>query len=146
MMLTRRTYWNPFQELHRIAQDLDRWNAQPVAENTETSFLPRVDIHEDERRYLLSMDLPGVSSDNVEVQAENNLLTIKGERKRETEETTEGYRRTERVFGSFNRSFGLPKDVNVEGISATHKNGVLTVTLPKKEQAKPKSIEIQTAN
>ncbi len=146
MMMTRRAYWNPWQELHRMAQDLDRWSGREVAEQKETSYLPRVDIHEDDTRYLLSVDLPGVCSEDVEVQAENNLLTIKGERKRETDEVKDGYRRTERVFGSFNRSFSLPKDVNLEGISAAHKNGVLTVTLPKKEQAKPKSIEIQTAN
>jgi len=105
-------------------------------------WTPAVDIFEDENQVVLKADLPDVDQKDIEVKLENGTLTLKGERKFEREENLKGYHRLERSYGSFVRYFTLPDTVNPENVKADYKNGVLTVTLAKKEVAKPRTIQV----
>jgi len=104
---------------------------------------PSVDIFETENELILKADLPEVKLDDIEVRVENQTLTLKGERKFEKDESTRGYHRIERNYGTFVRSFSVPASVDAERVAAEYKNGVLTVTLPKKEAAKPRQVKIE---
>lgn len=104
---------------------------------------PAVDIFETENELVLKADLPGAEPNHVELKIENGTLTVKGERKFESEKNEKGYHRIERAYGSFARSFTLPETVDVEKVKADFKHGVLSVTLPKKEIAKPRTIQVQ---
>jgi len=106
---------------------------------------PAVDIREREDAYLVEVELPGLTKDDVKITMENNILTIQGEKKHEKEEKRGDYHRTERVYGSFQRSFTLPSSVKNDKIEAQYKNGILTVSLPKVEEAKPKAIEVKVS-
>jgi HSP20 family protein len=106
-------------------------------------WTPAVDIAEKENEYEVNVELPGVSKDDVKITVESNVLTIRGEKKQEEKTTKNGYRRIERSYGSFQRSFRLPDTINAGKIDAVYKDGVLTVTLPKAEEAKPKQIEVK---
>lgn len=105
-------------------------------------WAPLVDIKEEPEHYVVSADLPGIDPKEVEVTFEDGVLTLSGERKHEANSEENGYRRVERAYGSFSRQFRLPEHVDAENISASGKNGVLEIRLPKKEQAKPRRIEI----
>jgi len=110
----------------------------------ETVWSPRVDIVEDKDTFRLHADLPGLAREDVKVAVENGVLTLSGERKAEKREGKEkGYEYFERTYGAFSRSFRLPDNVDAAGIKATHKNGVLELSLPKREEAKPKAIEVK---
>ena len=104
---------------------------------------PSVDIHETENELVLKADLPDVKLEDIEVRVENDTLTLKGERKFQKDESVKGYHRIERSYGSFVRSFTVPATVDAEKVAAELKNGVLTVTLPKKEAAKPRQVKIE---
>src|SRR5260370_26473364 len=104
---------------------------------------PSVDIYETENELVLKADLPDVKLEDIEVRVENDTLTIKGERKFEKDDSVRGYHRIERSYGSFTRSFSVPATVDPEKVKAEFKNGVLTVTLPKKEAAKPRQVKIE---
>jgi HSP20 family protein len=106
---------------------------------------PAVDIREREDAYLVEIELPGLTKDDVKITMENNILTIQGEKKHEKEERRGDYHRSERVYGSFQRSFTLPSSVKNDKIEAQYKNGILTVSLPKVEEAKPKAIEVKVS-
>ena len=109
-------------------------------------FLPAVDIRQGEDHALvIEADLPGVPKDGVSVRIENRTLTIKGERKREIKEEDGKLQRTERAFGTFVRSFALPESVDTARVQADYKDGVLTITLPRAEEMKPRSIEVKVA-
>ena len=112
---------------------------QPI---TSPSFLPPVDILEDEHNIKLKAEIPGVKVEDLGVTLENNVLTISGERKFEKEEKEENFRRVERRYGSFVRSFTLPNTVNTEDVTADYSNGVLKVKLAKRAEAKPKQIKV----
>ncbi|MEM9067657.1 MAG: Hsp20/alpha crystallin family protein [Myxococcota bacterium] len=117
------THWDPFAEMQRLRDGLRR----------ETrSFRPAVDIHEDEASFRLDLDVPGIDPGEIEVGVEKNVLTIAGERTLQRDEEKGGYRRVERAFGSFSRSFTLPETVDADAIEAKASNGMLTITLPKK--------------
>ena len=103
------------------------------------SFVPRVDISEDEKHYLVTADVPGMKPEELDIQVENNVLTIRGERKYESRGEKHGYHRIERHYGSFQRSFALPEGVNAEAIEATVENGTLTLSVPKPAAALPQS-------
>jgi HSP20 family protein len=109
------------------------------------SWAPAVDIFEKDGNIVLKAELPGVSSKEVDIRIENNVLTLRGERKLEQEIKKENVHRVERTYGAFSRSFTLPSVVDTEKIKAEFKDGVLTVTLPKREEAKPKQIQVQVA-
>jgi len=109
-------------------------------------WAPSVDILETENDLVLKADVPGVEQKDIDIQIENGTLTLKGERKFERDEQKKGYHRLERSYGSFVRYFTLPDTVDPEKVRAEYNNGVLTVTLPKKEIAKPRSIKVQVNN
>jgi HSP20 family protein len=115
-------------------------------QNAARPWVPAVDIFETENEWVLKADLPDVKLENVDIQIENGNLTLKGERKFQKEESGKGYQRVERSYGTFARYFSLPDTVDSENVRADYANGVLTVTLPKKEVAKPRSIKVQVNN
>ncbi|MCI0615551.1 Hsp20/alpha crystallin family protein [bacterium] len=106
------------------------------------SWAPAVDIHETDQAIVLKADLPGLNPNEVDIRVEDNTLYLKGERKMEKETSEENYHRIERSYGSFSRTFILPRTVSAEKISADYKNGVLNITMLKKEESKPKQIHI----
>src|SRR5205814_10294513 len=107
---------------------------------TTTSFAPPVDIYEDEHNITLKLEVPGIDEKDIDVRVENSTLTVHGERRIEKEEKEENYRRVERQYGSFTRTFTLPQTVDTESVSATYDKRVLKTTLPKKAEANPKQI------
>ena len=107
-------------------------------------WLPRVDLEEDDKNYIVTADVPGVDPQDLEVTMEGGLLTIRGERRSEKEETKKHYRRKECMYGSFERSFLLPDTADGDRITATSRNGVVTIEIPKKEAAQRKAIKIET--
>ena len=138
---------DPFREMfdlqRRINQLFDNRSATTANEGVALSaWTPAVDIYEDENAFLIKVELPEVGREDVKVNLHDNTLSISGERRFENEEKREGYHRVERSYGQFYRSFMLPPNVNVEAIDAQFKDGVLRLTLPKKEEAKPKQITV----
>ena len=113
------------------------------APQSERPWTPAVDVAENENSLILKADLPGIEQNDIAINLENGTLTLKGERKFEKTEDKEGYHRIERGYGAFARSFTLPDSIDAEHVKAEFKNGVLTVTLPKKELAKPRAIKVQ---
>jgi len=111
-------------------------------ESNLTTWAPAVDISETEHELVVNADLPGVDIKDLDIRVENNVLTIRGERKFEKKVNEENYLRVERAYGSFSRSFSLANTVNPEGIKADYQNGVLTLNIPKREEAKPKQIKV----
>jgi len=109
-------------------------------------WTPAVDILETENELVLKADLPEVKQENLDIRVEDGTLTLRGERKFEAVENEKGYHRIERSYGSFSRSFTLPDSVQAEGVKAAFKDGVLTVTLPKKELSKPRQIKVEVSN
>lgn len=139
--------YDPFRDMFDLQRKLNqlfegnRQNSsnESVALNTWT---PAVDIYEDEHAFLIKLELPEVSRDDVKISFHENTLSISGERRFENEDKRDGYHRVERSYGQFYRSFTLPPNVNAETINAQFKDGVLRLTLPKKEEAKPKQIQV----
>jgi HSP20 family protein len=117
-----------------------------LSEPASRPWSPAVDIVETENELVLKADLPEVNPEAVEIQIENGTLTLKGERKFEQEKNGRGYHRIERSYGSFVRAFSFPETVDADNVKADYKAGVLTVTLPKKEVAKPKSVKVEVSN
>lgn len=108
----------------------------------ERNWSPSTDVVEDENNYELHFELPGLNKEDVSIKVEKNVLFVSGERKNESEEKTKNYHRIERSYGKFSRSFKLPENTKQDDINAEFKNGVLTVTVPKAEEEKPKAIDI----
>jgi HSP20 family protein len=111
-----------------------------------SKWSPAVDIFETEQNVVLKAELPGIDPKDVEVRVENNTLFLKGQRKFENEVKEENYHRIERSYGSFTRTFALPSTVNADNVTAEYKSGILTLTMPKREEAKPKTIKINVSN
>jgi HSP20 family protein len=111
-------------------------------ESNLTTWAPAVDIYETEHELVVKADLPDVKPEDLDIRVENNILTIRGERKFEKKVDESNYLRVERAYGSFSRSFALANTVNTEAIKADYQNGVLTLTVPKREEAKPKQIRV----
>lgn len=111
-------------------------------EGSLSTWAPPVDIYETEHELVVKADLPDINPQDLDIRVENNILTIRGERKFEKKVEEKNYMRVERSYGSFSRSFALANSVNTEAIKAEHKNGVLTLTIPKREEAKPKQIKV----
>lgn len=106
-------------------------------------WMPAVDVAEEENEYIAKVELPGVNKDDVKITLESNILMIRGEKKAEKETKDKNYHRTERSYGSFQRSFTLPMTVKSDKIDAAYKDGILTIVLPKAEEAKPKQFEVK---
>jgi HSP20 family protein len=115
-------------------------------ESALTTWAPAVDIYETPNELVVKADLPDVNEKDIDIRVENNLLTIRGERKVEKSVSEENFLRVERTYGSFSRSFSLPNTVNSEAIGADYKNGVLTVTLPKREESKPRQVKVNVTS
>jgi HSP20 family protein len=143
--------FEPFRELVSLQDRLNRLfneSYRPQGEDDWAlggTWAPAVDIYEHENNIVIKAELPGVDPKDVDIRLDNNVLTVQGERKLDNEVKKENYHRVERSYGAFTRSFTLPTTVNPSGIKAEYKDGVLRVTLPKREEAKPKQIQISVA-
>jgi HSP20 family protein len=122
----------------------EMFTGRPTAES-EAGWVPRADVHENDNAFVVQLDLPGVEKDNVKVKFEDDTLVVSGERKHESSVDEKNFHRVERAYGSFTRSISIPKDVDSEKISASFKNGVLEITLPKADEVKAKEIEIKVS-
>jgi HSP20 family protein len=142
------TRWDPFREIVILQNRINPlFRAMGERENplTTASFVPAVDVYEDTNKVVLKLEVPGIDEKDLDIRMENNTLTVKGERKFETEEKEENFRRIERRFGSFFRSFTVPSTVDTENIGATYNAGVLKLELNKKPEAQPKQIKVNVA-
>jgi HSP20 family protein len=137
--------WDPWRELTRAQEEMGRILDDRFVFRAGESlgWTPAVDIYEDEEGLSLKFELAGVEPKDVDIRFEDGVLTIKGERKLEKEEKKENYHRVELSYGAFNRSFSLPPTVDADKIGAESKAGVLVIHLPKKAEAKPKSIQVK---
>ena len=131
--------------LNSIAHDFARPQETGSEGLSAGAFTPAVDIYEDAHKLQLTFEVPGVRPEDVDVRLENNTLTVRGERSISTEQKEENFRRIERRFGSFVRSFSLPQSVDTEQVAAHSQDGVLVIELPKKAAAQPKQIKVNTA-
>ena len=140
--------YDPFRELRSLQDDMNRLFMSNLSrgEGNEGfmsgSWSPSVDIFENEDKLVLEAELPGMKREDIELSIENNIVTLKGERKFEKKAEGDNYHRVERSYGSFTRSFSLPQTVTSEGANAEFNNGVLRVSLPKREETKARKIEI----
>lgn len=146
--------WEPFRDLVSLQERMNRLfdesfrgygASRPGAEEDWAlggSWAPAVDIYEQEGNIVLKAEIPGVDPKDVDIRVENNVLTLRGERKFDNEVDRESYHRVERAYGAFTRSFTLPSVVETDKIKAEYKDGILRVTLPKREEARPKQIPV----
>ena len=140
--------WTPLRDLFNMQREIGRVFEGLFSESDSISpevslWLPRVDVTENKESYVIKAELPGVNKENVKITLHDGVLTLKGEKKQEKEEKDTNYHRVERSYGSFERSFTLPTGVRSEKIDASFKDGVLSITLPKAEESKPKEIEVK---
>ncbi|MFP5262110.1 MAG: Hsp20/alpha crystallin family protein [Blastocatellia bacterium] len=138
---------DPFRELLNLQRGINQLFDNSVGQNSGegvalSTWTPAVDIYEDESSFIIKLEMPEVNREDVKVNLHENTLSISGERRLENEDKREGYHRVERSYGQFYRSFTLPPNVNTEGINAQFKDGMLRLSIPKKEEAKPKQIEV----
>ncbi|MGC1415105.1 MAG: Hsp20/alpha crystallin family protein [Candidatus Acidiferrum sp.] len=145
-MRTTLNRWEPFRGTATLQEQVNRLFGNVLEHGGEesnlTTWAPAVDIYETEHELVVKADLPEVDPKDLDIRVENNILTIRGERKFEKKVNEENYLRVERAYGSFSRSFSLANTVNSEAIKADYQNGVLTLTVPKREEAKPKQIKV----
>ena len=142
--------YDPFRDLRVLQEEVNRlftgnlrrtFDDEGIARG---AWSPSVDIYENKEHVVLEAELPGMKREDFDLSVENNVITLRGERHFEKKEETDNYHRVERAYGSFSRSFTLPNTVSAEGAAAEYKNGVLRVTLPKREETKARRIEIKT--
>jgi HSP20 family protein len=148
--------WRPFEELEQWPSPFEHWPFSGRLRRTSGDafpwpwagpggrVLPALDIRENNQHYAVTVELPGVRKEDVQVELENGTLTIRGEKTSEREEKKEQCRYTERSYGSFSRSFSLPSDADADRLEASFKDGVLSLTIPRTEQTKPRAIAIKS--
>lgn len=140
--------YDPFRDLKSIQEEMNRLFSSSLSgdiaddQMARGAWTPSVDIHENKDQVVLEAELPGMNRDDFDLTIENNVLTLRGERRFEKKSEQDNYHRVERAYGSFVRSFTLPQSVLSEGVQAEYKNGVLRVVLPKREEVKARRIEI----
>src|SRR6266481_6774593 len=151
--MTVLTRFYPYRELNTLQERVNRLfhesysSSEGRDESLATSnFAPAVDVYEDEHSVTLKIEVPGIDEKDIDVRIENRTLTVHGERKFEKEEKEENYRRVERQYGSFSRTFTLPNTVDTENVSADYEKGVLKIKLTKKAEAKPKQIKVNVSS
>jgi HSP20 family protein len=153
--MTLLTRWEPFREFSTMQDRMNRMNRLlresyspegPEEALTTTSYAPPVDIYEDEHNITLKLEVPGIDEKDIDVRIENTTLTVHGERKIEKEEKEENFRRVERQYGEFTRSFTLPSSVDAGQVTAHYDKGVLKINLAKKAEAKPKQIKVNVGS
>ena len=143
--------WRPFRDLERIRRDMDRvWDSffekKPALKTGEAGeWFPSLDVTETKNDILVKAEIPGMDVKDIDISLNNDVLTIKGEKKQEKDEKEENYHLVERTYGTFVRSVRLPGEVKSDKISASYKNGVLNISLPKSEEAKKKEVKIKVA-
>jgi HSP20 family protein len=151
-VMTVITRWDPFREFSTLQDRLNRLFRESYGPEgreeslTTTSFAPAVDVYEDEHNVTLKIEVPGIDEKDIDVRIENNVLTVHGERKFDKEEKEENFRRVERQYGSFTRTFTLPTTVDAEKVAANYDKGILKIALPKKAEAKPKQIKVNVGS
>jgi HSP20 family protein len=146
-MRTTLSQFQPFRGVSTLQDQINRLFSETFDRSSEeanlTPWAPAVDIFETEQNLVVKADLPDIKPEELDIRVENNILTIRGERKFEKKVNENNYLRVERSYGSFSRSFSLANTVNTEAIHADYRNGVLTLSIPKREEAKPKQIKVQ---
>ena len=145
--MTMITRWDPFREMTTLQDRMnrlfnDQFGAMTRDESLTGSFVPPVDVYEDENTIQVRLEVPGIDEKDIDIRMENNVLTVRGERKFEKDEKEENFHRVERRYGSFTRSFTLPSTVNSDDVQADYDKGVLTIRLAKRAEAKPKQIKV----
>jgi HSP20 family protein len=146
------TRWgHPEREFNTLQDRINRVFQQSFNDGRDESlatagFVPSVDVYEDEHNTTLKIEVPGIDEKDIDVRIENNTLTVHGERKFEKDEKEENYRRVERQYGSFARTFTLPNTLDTESVTANYDKGVLNIKLPKKAEAKPKQIKVNVGS
>ncbi len=128
-LIRQNSIWEPFSLIEGLSR--------------ESFFSPAVDVHEEDKQYIVKADLPGINKDHLDVSVSDNVLTIRGERKEERQLKTKGSWHSERWYGSFSRSIELPAEADVSSIKASFSEGVLELTIPKTENARPKQIKVE---
>jgi len=142
--------YDPFRDLRSLQQEVNRLFTGNFARAFDQegfaggSWSPSVDIYENKDQIVLEAELPGMNREDFDLSVENNTITLRGERRFEKKDDTDNYHRVERAYGSFTRSFTLPNTVSSEGATADYRNGVLRVTLPKREDTKARRIEVKS--
>lgn len=148
MTLVRYEPWNMMNQLHseidRLFDNRVSRLADQEGQLATSDWVPAVDIKEEADRYIIHADVPGVNPSDIEVDMEDGVLSIKGQRYQESKEEREGYKRMERSRGSFYRRFSLPDTVNAEAVSAKSRDGVLEIVIPKQEKLQPKRIKVES--
>jgi len=150
--MTVLTRWDPLRDLATLQNRLNRFVREsyspesPEEALTTSGFAPPVDVYEDEHNITLKVEVPGIDEKDIDVRIESNTLTVHGERKFEKEEKEENFRRVERQYGTFTRSFTLPSSVDPGQVSADYEEGVLKIKLAKKAEAKPKQIKVNVGS
>ncbi len=141
------TRYSPLRELLTMNDRLNRVFDEAYGHSTGNldygQWMPAVDLKEEENQFVLLADMPGMAKEDMDIHVENNVLTIQGERRFEQEAEKQSYHRVERAYGKFVRSFALPTRVQADAISASYKDGILEVMIPKAEESKPKKIAIK---
>ena len=151
MAIVRYEPWHVVNRLHQTLDQVfnnqfsnDALSSPEASSSPSVSWVARVDIHEEKDRFVVLADVPGVDPKDIDITAENGVLTVRGERRSEKRETENGYERVERVSGAFLRRFTLPEGANTESIKAKQTNGVLEVTIPKTPAVQPRRISIDS--
>jgi HSP20 family protein len=144
MTIVRYEPWALFGRLH---QQLDRAFGPNTdsEQSASVSWIPHVDVREEAERFVVAADLPGVEGKDIEITADKGVLTLRGERRSEKSTSSDGFERLERARGTFLRRFSLPESADAEAIKATHANGVLEISIPKRPQEQPRKISVQAA-
>lgn len=141
------TRWDPFRDLMSIQNEMNRLFGRTyggdVGETTRGAWTPALDVFETQEKFVITMELPGVSPDDVDISVEDSTLMVRGERRFYNEQQEESFLRIERRFGEFTRSLTLPSTADAESIQASFDQGLLTIEVPKKEEAKPRKISIK---
>ena len=141
------TPWRPFGELRTLRREMDKlweefFGGQDLV-SSEAAWVPAIDISETKDAIIVRAEIPGMDAKDIEINLTGDVLTIRGEKKQETEEKDENFHRIETRYGAFQRAIRVPVSVDAEKIQAKYEKGVLKITLPKKEEAKPKHIEVK---
>jgi HSP20 family protein len=137
--------FDPFREIEELQQRVDRMFGGSRNQGGQNNFAPLVDIHEDDGGLEISLDLPGISPDQIHLEAENNTITVEAERRYESQQGRNAHR-VERAYGNFTRTFNIPSRYDLSKIQASHQNGTLTLQVPRSEQAMKRSIPISSGN
>lgn len=141
--------YDPFRELRSLQDEVNRLFSTNLSRTFDDegiargAWIPNVDIYENKDQIVLEAELPGMNREDFDLSIENNVITLRGERRFEKKDDSDNYHRVERAYGTFTRSFTLPQTVSAEGANAEYKNGVLRVTLPKREEVKARRIEVK---